>query len=90
MLQTALQGLELVGSRLLGREEAPRKKDHRTIAIALCMMGEPEDLGLHVRKDYRSIIAAIKKEEIDDPGHRIGHPTIHVMAMLETQSLTRV
>jgi hypothetical protein len=33
--------------------------DHRTVATALGMMVEPEDLGLHMRRPHRAVMAGV-------------------------------
>jgi hypothetical protein len=58
------------------------KRDHRAITIALGVMEEPKDLGLHIRKHHHAIAAILgSMEEIDDPGRCVEHPTIHVMGI---------
>jgi hypothetical protein len=49
--------------------------DFHVVAAALGMEKELEYLDLHIRMDHRAVIAALgKKEELDDPGHRVEHP----------------
>jgi hypothetical protein len=66
----------------------PRNQtDFHVVTAALSVEKELKYPDIHIRMDHHAIIAALgKKEELDDPGHRVEHPTLHMKEMPGIQS----